>query len=174
MYQIKYSILLLVKPLKIALLATLLGGCGFQLQGTDVRELESVSLSGSAAGQTRKMLVRSLQNYGVKIVSAGPGIIDINLIDSHPSRRPVSTSARFDTAQYELRLDLIIRVTLDSKPINNDISFHADRIYSVDSFNLSGSFEEQQILMSEMGNEVADMIIRRLESWLYSGRIGES
>ena len=149
----------------------LFGGCGFQLQGTDIKELGSLSLSGPVAEQFRRALLHSFEDYGLKVVSAGPGIIDVKLIDSITSRRPISTSARINTAQYELRLELIIGLTLDNKPVNKDIPLSVGRIYSVDPGNLSGSYEEQQTLISDMEDEVGAMIVRLLETWMDNRRI---
>ena len=163
----------MIKPVKVLLLSTLLCGCGFQLQGTDISELEFVSLSGPVIGEVRRSLVNSLEDYGVKVAPTRPGIIDIKFIDFRTSRRRISTSARIDAAQYELQLDVDVEFTLDGNPIGSYVSFSVDRIYSVDSVNLSGSYEEQEILMSEMGDEVVAKIIRRLETWLDGRRTSE-
>ena len=157
---------MLDKSLQILLLATLLTSCGFQLQGMDISRLESLSLSGPVSGDMRRALEQTLEDYRVATVAAAPGVVDISLIDARSSRRPVATSARIDAAQYELRLELDVSYTLDGRSIASDISLSAERIYSVDSLNLSGSYEEQQILMSEIRDEIAGMIIRRVEAWL--------
>ena len=157
---------MLVKSFQAVLLVTLLCSCGFQLRGMDISELESVSISGPVGGELRRALEQSLKDNGLKIVAAGSDVVDIRLIDVRTSRRPISTSARIDAAQYELRLELDVSLTLDSQAIASGISLSADRIYSVDSLNLSGSYEEQQNLMSEISYEVADMTIHRLEVWL--------
>jgi len=57
-------------------------------------------------------------------------------------------------------------LTLDGKSIGQPTSLSAERIYSVDSLNLSGSYEEQQILMTEIRRELAGMVDRRIEAWL--------
>ena len=157
---------MLDKSLQILLLATLLTSCGFQLRGMDISSLESLSLSGPVSGDMRRALEQSLEDYRVTTVAAAPGVVDIRLIDARSSRRPVATSARIDAAQYELRLELDVSFALDGRSIGSDISLSAGRIYSVDSLNLSGSYEEQQILMSEIRDEVAGMVIRRVEAWL--------
>lgn len=157
---------MLDKSLQILLLATLLTSCGFQLRGMDISSLESLSLSGPVSGDMRRALEQTLEDYRVATVAAAPGVVDIRLIDTRSSRRPVATSARIDAAQYELRLELDVSFALDGRSIASDISLSAERIYSVDSLNLSGSYEEQQILMSEIRDEVAGMIIRRVEAWL--------
>ena len=157
---------MLAKSLQVLLLATLLSGCGFQLRHADISALEAISLSGPVSAEIRRALEQSLEDYGITIVAAAPGVVDIRFIDSHSSRRSVATSARIDAAQYELRLELDVSLALEGQPIASDISLSAERIYSVDSLNLSGSYEEQQILMSEIRDEIAGMIIRRVEAWL--------
>ena len=171
MCLIKYLILSLVKAFQIVLIVALLSSCGFQLRGMDISELESVSVTGPVGGEVRRVLSQSLEDHGVKIVAPGSNVVDIRLIDVRTSRRPVSTSARIDAAQYELRLELDVSLMLDSRSIANGISLSAGRIYSVDSLNLSGSYEEQKILMSEINDEVAVMIIDRLEAWLDNRRV---
>ena len=153
------------------MLISLTNSCGFQLQVTDIGELRSVSLSGPAAGGVRSALARSLENYGVVVVAADPNILDIRLVEVRTSRRPVSTSARIDAAQYELRLDLDASITQERGSISREITLSAYRIYSVDSLNLSGSFEEQEMLISDINDEVADLILRRIEALLDKGII---
>lgn len=162
--------MLSAKPLIVLFVSLLLTGCGFQLRGTDIGALDAISLSGSVPAETRRVLRRSLEDYGVETVAAAPGIVNVQLLDERSSRRPVATSARIDAAQYELRLELDINLVLNGKSLGQPASLSAERIYSVDSLNLSGSYEEQQILLAEIRSELAGMIIRRVEAVAQSER----
>ncbi len=156
----------MVKPLLLTSLILLIAGCGFQLRGTDISGLDAISLSGPAAQGIRAELETALESSGVVRVPAAPGVLDVRLLDVRSSRRPVATSARMDAAQYELRIEVDMSLVLDGQPVAADVSLAAQRLYSVDSLNLSGSYEEQQILMSEIRAELAGLIIYRVEAWL--------
>ena len=52
-------------------------------------------------------------------------------------------------------LSLISARHAGDEVIFTDITLAAERIYSVDTGNLSGSYEEQQILMQEIRGELA-------------------
>jgi len=56
--------------LLLILLSLAVTGCGFQLRGTDIGAIDSISLSGPS--ETRRILQQSLETYGVDAVAAGP------------------------------------------------------------------------------------------------------
>ena len=66
-------------------------------------------------------------------------------------------------SQHSLEVDVVL--ILDGKPVLADFSLAAQRIYSLDSLNLSGSYEEEQLLMSEIREEIVNLIVFRLEAW---------
>ena len=156
---------MLGKFLPTILLIVVIGGCGFQLRSADISGLGAISLSGQAAGGLRRELEAFLEANDVKSVAPGPNIVDVRLLDVRSSRRPVATSVRMDAAQYELRLEVDVVLILDGKPVVADFSLAAQRIYSLDSLNLSGSYEEEQLLMSEIREEIVNLIVFRLEAW---------
>lgn len=154
----------------IALASVLvLPGCGFQLRTTDISALEAISLTGSISAESRRALRQAFRQHGLATVPAAPEVVSVRLLDERSVRRPISTSARIDAAQYELRLEFDLELSLDGKAIAPGMTLVAERVYSVDSLNLSGSYEEQQTLMQEIRDELAVMIIRRIEAWLVAG-----
>ena len=121
-----------------------------------------------AGGDTGRALSSAIESYGVKIVPAGENVVVISIADQRSQRRPVATSANITAAQYELRLELDFSISQNSKVITPLTTVVAERIYSVDSLNLSGSYEEQQMLLADMREDLAREILARLESWLKS------
>ena len=148
----------------ILIVLLLQAGCGFQLKGTDVAGVEVVRLIGSSeAPATFRVLREELDARGVQTTSASDALFTIELLDEESMRRTVATTDVIDAAEYELGLELMISIYEgDEVVLENDIVV-AERVYEVDTANLSGSFEEQRLLMSEMRTELAEKVIRRLE-----------
>ena len=146
----------------------LLSGCGFQLRGSDISQIDALSLGGAMSAESRRVLRASFERHGVDLVPATADVVSIRILDERSGRRPISTSARVDAAQYELRLEFDVAIAAGGEVVLPELTVAAERVYSVDSQNLSGSYEEQQILMRDIREELAMMIIRRIEAWVES------
>ena len=147
------------------MLATLLGvaGCGFQLRGLEADGLESLNIVGaSAAPLTSKSLRQALEDRDVQIVPAGAGVISVHILDERSHRRSIATTNVYNAAEYELRLELDVSISRDENFLLEDATLVAQRVYAVDSGNLSGSYEEQALLLSDMRVNLAEQLIRRV------------
>ena len=150
---------------RYVVLATLLGvaGCGFQLRGTEVGGLESLNIMGaSAAPLTSKSFRQALEDRDVQIVPAGAGVISVHMLDERSHRRSVATTDVFDAAEYELRLELDVSISRGENFLLEDATLVSQRVYAVDSGNLSGSYEERTLLLSDMRVSLAEQLIRRV------------
>jgi LPS-assembly lipoprotein len=150
---------------RYVVLATLFGlaGCGFQLRGTESGGLESLNIMGaSAAPLTSKSLRQALEDRDVQIVPAGAGVISVHMLDERSHRRSVATTDVFDAAEYELRLELDVSISRGENFLLEDATLVSQRVYAVDSGNLSGSYEEQALLLSDMRVNLAEQLIRRV------------
>jgi len=147
----------------LAVTLILLAGCGFQLRGTDLSELGDLNLSG-VYGETRKAYIEHFATRGLTITSTPTDGITVRFEDQRSQRRPVATSANIDVAQYELRLELDFSVHRGSESIVPLSTVWAERVYSVDSFNLAGSYEEQMMLIDDIRAELTRQILQRIES----------
>lgn len=150
---------------RYVVLATLLGiaGCGFQLRGTEPGGLESLNIMGaSAAPLTSKSFRQALEDRDVQIVPAGTGVISVHMLDERSHRRSVATTDVFDAAEYELRLELDVSISRGENFLLEDATLVSQRVYAVDSGNLSGSYEEQALLLSDMRVNLAEQLIRRV------------
>ncbi len=146
-------------------LAILLGvaGCGFQLRGTESGHLESLNIIGAAAAPlTSRSFRQALEDRDIQIVPAGPGVISVQIHDERSHRRSVATTDVFDAAEYELRLELDVSISRGESLLLEDATLISQRVYAVDSNNLSASYEEQGLLLSEMRVNLAEQLIRRI------------
>ena len=146
-------------------MATLFGvaGCGFQLRGTEAGGLESLNIMGaSAAPLTSKSFRQALEDRDVQIVPAGAGVISVHMLDERSHRRSVATTDVFDAAEYELRLELDVSISRGENFLLEDATLVSQRVYAVASGNLSGSYEERTLLLSDMRVNLAEQLIRRV------------
>lgn len=150
---------------RCVLLAILLGvaGCGFQLRGTAGDGLESLNIIGAgAAPRTSKTLVQALEERNVQILPAGEGVVSVHILDERSSRRTVATTDVYSAAEYELRLELDVTISNGENILLEGATLVSQRVYAVDSNNLSASQEEQSLLQYEMRVDLVEQLIRRV------------
>ncbi len=148
----------------LTLMLLLLSGCGFQLRGAGMEALSELSFTGTnRAPVTFREIREALQVRDVQIVSSAPGILAVHILDEQSQRRSVATTNVIDAAEYELSLSLSFSISKNGDALVDDAMLIAERVYAVDSANLSGSFEEQTLLMTEMRRELAQKLVRRID-----------
>ena len=98
------------------------------------------------------------------VVPAAPGVLAVRLLGERSMRRSVATTRTIDAAEYELRLELDVSVSLDGVLLLEKGTLIEERVYSVDKVNLSASVEEQTIVLAEMRSALARKLIRRIEA----------
>ena len=119
-------------------------------------------MGASAAPLTSKSFRQALEDRDVQIVPAGAGVISVHMLDERSHRRSVATTDVFDAAEYELRLELDVSISRGENFLLEDATLVSQRVYAVDSGNLSGSYEEQALLLSELRVNLAEQLIRRV------------
>jgi len=119
-------------------------------------------MGASAAPLTSKSFRQALEDRDVQIVPAGAGVISVHMLDERSHRRSVATTDVFDAAEYELRLELDVSISRGENFLLEDATLVSQRVYAVDSGNLSGSYEEQALLLSDMRVNLAEQLIRRV------------
>ena len=110
---------------------------------------------------TRSAFRTALHDRGVSTVPATGGVI-VRIDDERSYRRPISTTAAIDAAEYELRIEVDIAIVANGNAVMATLV--SEKTYSVDRSNLSGSYEEQSMLLAEMRRELASRMIRRVEA----------
>ena len=158
-----------MRHLAMAVLAcsVALVGCGFHLRGSSVntniasayvRTGQNVTIAGE--------LTRMLSQSGVKMLDSATGAaVVIDLLDQQQSSRTVSFTDRATTAETELDLGVRFKIVgVGGKPLIEERWARATRTFLVDTNNLVGSNQQQQILNGELGTDVAQQIIRSLSA----------
>lgn len=165
----RFSISLLadqIKTFALTVFLVFLAGCGFQLRGTDVGALGSVSIVGAdARSDIGRMLADELEFYDVSVNDSDrEHTVVVVLEDRTSSRRRIATSSSIDAAEYRLALEILVTVQRGESVLVAPVNLIAERHYDVDDANLSGSVEEQNIMMQEIRRELATQIIHMLAS----------
>lgn len=154
----------LSRTILVVLLPLIVSGCGYQLRGSSLGDLLSISFSGTREAPVTFRAIRdTLEESNVTIVAAADGVVAVHLLDERSMRRSVATTDVIDAAEYELRLELDVSITRNEEVLLEQATLIAERVYAVDSANLSGSFEEQTLLMDEMRAELARKLARQIE-----------
>ena len=161
----------LLLPLLPALLLALAAGCGYQLRGVD----------GAAPGFSdlrlripqsepgfNSLLRRRLETAGITLHAAGdPSAQEYPLLSIGGeafSGRPASTTVLARAAQVTLRLSLRIQLVDDGQTLIDGENLTVERTYYQDLRNIAGNREEAELLRSEMRQELAAQILRRIEA----------
>lgn len=142
----------------------LLAGCGFQLQGTSISNFTSLGLSGTSDAPVMARAVRDeLRVLGVSTGMNTPEGYSVLFLDERTTRRTVATTNVIDAAEYEMRLELDVSILKGESVLVESTTLITERVYELDRVNLSGSVEEQSLLMSEMRIELARQLLRQVE-----------
>ncbi len=147
----------------VLLLSTMIAGCGFQLRTADLSSIPSLQLSGAAAAPSvYRALNDMVDASGVTTDANVSNGYRVRLLDERSIRRSVATTTLIDAAEYELRLEVDFQISRGDEILVTD-TLIAQRVYSVDAVNLSGSTEEQRLVLDEMRRELSAAILRQIE-----------
>ncbi len=161
----------LLLPLLPALLLALAAGCGYQLRGMDGamsgwRDLR-LQIPQSEPG-FNSLLRRRLETAGITLHAAvDPAAREYPLLSIGSetfSGRPASTTVLARAAQVTLRLSLRIQLVDDGQTLIDGENLTVERTYYQDLRNIAGNREEAELLRSEMRQELAAQILRRIEA----------
>jgi LPS-assembly lipoprotein len=154
-----------MRLLVLAAVATLFAGCGFHLRGSSVEtDVASAYVRSGQNVTVTSELNRMLTQSGVNLLDAATGAaVVIDLLDQQQSTRTLSYTDRATTAESELALQVRFKIVdAAGKPLIEDRWARATRTYLVDTNNLVGSNQQQQLMSSELVTDVAQQIMRSL------------
>ena len=154
-----------------ALLLALLcvSACGFHLRGTVPADLQfsRVFVRDHRAHRVAAELARQLgYNRVVVAPDAASADVVVELRNERFDERVLSVDPRTGKAreyQIAFRIDLAVRHT-DRRPLIKNQTIDLLRDFTFDETAALGKFEEQQVLREEMIQDVAETVLRRLES----------
>ena len=156
--------------LSVCALAMLVHGCGFQLRGSDLGELNldyriTGNLTGGGADATSaeflQLLRQSLKQSGAREVNAGNVLIEITSLRRQEIEGAVNAQVR--VAEKSIVFTLLYRVVdVTGRDIVADQRLEVERVYRIDRNNLLASNSEQKLLETELLRNLAGQVVRGL------------
>lgn len=151
-----------------AVAASLVQGCGFQLQGR-TRLPEYMSVVHVATEDTHTAFVRELKRTlkvsGVRIAELpdDAGTI-VRILKDESDQRVLSVSARNTPEEYEIYYDLAYRIESRGAEVLEPQELHLERNYAYDETAVLGKQREAQQLREAMARDLASRVMRRLST----------
>jgi len=162
-----FSMLLCVCALSVLVLVH---GCGFQLRGSDLGELNldyriTGNLSGGGANATSveflQLLRQSLNQVGAQELGASNMLIEITSLRREEIEGAVNAEVR--VTEKSIVFTLMYRVVdINGDDIVADQRLQIERVYRIDRNNLLASNSEQKLLESELLRNLAGQVVRGL------------
>ena len=150
------------------ILAALLTGCGFHLEGrTPLPEsmkaayVQATDMQTDFAQSLRKALLTSGVHPATEKRSASS---IVNILRDDVVRRTLSVSAQNKPNEYEITYNVRFSVTSGDKELLAPQDISASRSYSFDETRLLAKEHEEAILRQAMAHDLADRVIRQLSS----------
>ena len=150
-------------------ISCLLGGCGFQLKGTDTNtsnaSLEGKSfrlLSAQPRNELTAALIQQLTLSGATVVDSNDARYLINLGPETFQQRNLSLTAQARSAEVELTMTADIHLRLDGEFLIEPTTATVVRQFLNDPRNVVGKTEELRLLREEMRGDLAAQIVRRI------------
>ena len=148
----------------------LVHGCGFQLRGSDLGELNldyriTGNLTGGGADATSaeflQLLRQSFKQSGAREVNAGNVLIEITSLRRQEIEGAVNAQVR--VAEKSIVFTLLYRVVdVTGRDIVADQRLEVERVYRIDRNNLLASNSEQKLLETELLRNLAGQVVRGL------------
>ncbi|HSR63600.1 MAG TPA: LPS assembly lipoprotein LptE [Gammaproteobacteria bacterium] len=158
-----------LRIIPVLLMLIFVAGCGFQLRGSNLDELQrsNVYVQSSGANQIAGHVRQQLRYAGVNLIDdAGDADYLISLSDERFERNILSVSPRTGKVQeYELSYQSSLSVTdrNGEKLVNNE-PITAARDYVFDDGSVLGNFSQEGVLRNDIARHAASSVLRRLQA----------
>jgi len=150
----------------LALSFTLLAACGFALRGITPlpAELQTLQLASmDPNSELEREVLRSLRGSGVNVVESGDVYV-LGLGVEQGSERTLSVNSNARAGEYELEMRVQFQLSQAGSTVYGPDSVAVTRFYLTDPENAVAKAEEADLIRSEMRRELAQQILRRLQS----------
>jgi LPS-assembly lipoprotein len=158
-----------MKPFRgLLVIALLLAGCGFHLQGRTPLP-QAMKAAFVQAEDPRSDFVQSLRKAMI-ISGAHPAIRKdhataiVTIVKDEVAHRVLSVSAANRPTQYEVTYTVTFSVSEGDKELLSNQEVSATRSYSFDERLLLAKEHEESVLREAMARDLADIVMRRLAS----------
>lgn len=143
-----------------------LSACGFHLRGESKlhTSFSTLSIEGREGQAFRQILVGKLEKSGVEIDSSAP--YTILLLDEESERRVSAYSTRAKSAGFELKRTITFKIIGPSQKVEEvkETEMFSRRHLLFREDQVVGKQDEEVLLWQEMDQELAERIIRKLDS----------
>ena len=144
-----------------------LGGCGFTLRGSvdlppalQTMQLESPVPDSEIVREVRRML----RNNEVTLTDApGATTYRLGIGGEQASERVLSVNANARAGEYELTTSVAVQLRRGTDVLGTE-TLSVSRVYLADPENAVAKNEEAELIRDEMRRELAQQILRRLQS----------
>ncbi len=151
------------------LLVLAITSCGWHLRGIEplAEELQALHLdAGEPDGEFSLALQRSLAASGVRLIKTreeAPIILEVSPAQNR--RRTISTTDIGKAAEYYLSTSIEYRVlNAAGEIILGPERLETEKVYVFDRLNVASTYEEEQLLRSEMRRDLVAQLIRRYQT----------
>lgn len=156
------------RTVALAGLAALLAGCGFHLQGALSLPEGVRSVHFAAKDELSPFAVelrRALERSGAIVAgSASDADAVIRVLQERTGRRVLSVSARNTPQEYEIFYMVEFAIDRAGKEALAPQRLDLTRYFSFDESLLLAKDREEAVLREAMARDLADLVLRRLES----------
>jgi LPS-assembly lipoprotein len=154
--------------LAVGLAALLLAGCGFHLQGTVTlpQGLNSVFIATPDELTPFAVALRqSIARSGATVApSAGEADTVLRITKDRAGRRVLSVSARNTPQEYEIFYAVEYSIDRAGKEVVQAQPLELTRNFSFTEAQLLAKDREEEVLRDAMAQDLANLVLRRLES----------
>ena len=152
----------------LIVMAALLAGCGFHLQGhtplPPVVRAPYVEAPDRQSGFVQYLRHALLSNGAQLTPEKEKASAVVSILRDSVARRVLSVSATNQPNQYEVTYTVGFAVSAAGKELLPPQEISATRTYSFDERLLLAKNHEEEILRQDMARDLADMVMRRLAS----------
>lgn len=150
------------------LVAVLLAGCGFQLQGraplpADLRQVhvDAVDTQSDFADALRTQL----RTAGVALVARGqPDAAVIRVAHDELTQRVLAVSSNNLPREYELTYKVRVRASIGERELLSDEEFEQSRLFTFDERVALAKEHEREQLRAELARDLAALVLSRLRA----------
>ena len=151
------------------LVAVSLAGCGFQLRGEATLPASAKTITIVAAdplSPLKRDLEAALRRSGAVVKeSGGEGVATLKLPVMKLATEPVSISKNARVKEFRVKYDVEVELDApDGKVLLKRTPIELTREYSYDETQALGAQAEEELLRKEMGRDMVQQVLRRLES----------
>ena len=146
----------------------LVSGCGFRLEGR-VPLPQAIRRPYIQASDQQSDFVQSLRRqmlisgaHPVDSPDQATAVVLVDILDDAVTPRVLSVSAQNRPTEYQVTYTVRFSVTADGRQLLPPQQVSATRSYSFDESLLLAKEHEQAILRQAMGQDLADIVMRRL------------